>query len=236
VTKPTLIIGTGGSSLENQRDLALISLTLGETLHRAASDLGLARHHAAMIASDSTNPPATQERGREILRLIRDYGDELKRVRNLQADPPALTQTHLHSMLDDVAASDRFRVIRLKKSYQLADDSIVAPERQLAALLKILTQNAIDSMSPRETLTIETLTTEINGVPAIRVLLHREKTGATQDHQSTTSEMGLLWVRSFMRSYRGQMRVVTSDRGATTEVLLPRIFSLDLVSDENKGE
>lgn len=239
---------------EDHRNLALIGLVFGETIHYGNSRLGIAATRAVDIAGGRYGqvPSEVQSAANVIVEKIDEYSEKLRSIQEKALSIPEVEPIDLHKTLDQVLASKtKLRErnshleprIKLHRNYELANPHIYAP-RQLQQVFYVVIQNALDAMENLRkhnlSLTIRTnREVDDQGNVLIRVdVIDKGRGIPKRDQESifkpSSSESrslgrkgtirGLVWAYSFLRSYGGNIVFETEQGQGTTMSLL---FPLD---------
>jgi GAF domain-containing protein len=228
--------------LDASRDLALIGLMYGESIHFAHNKLGMAKTKADNIVRGRyDNPVELKSAAMTIISHIDNYlqvlGDTRKRVLQIEANI-----VDIHLLLDRITTSKRIEsFITVKKIYSASSTVIFAPEQQISQVFYVLIQNAIDAMhniERKHVLTIKTNVVKEHESSFVEVIIADTGTGIAKDERdnvfklslprkgnSKKVRLGLAWARSFMRSFGGDIFYETHiGNGTEMHVLIPIDF------------
>jgi len=228
---------------ENQ-NLINIGLVYGEDIHYAKSRLGYAKSMASDIARNRFGKASDEiiVAAEEIKKGIDKYLKALNETQRQVVEPPTLISLDLHDLLQKTVQSKWQSWWNAGIDPDLHLDAknpiIKAPENQLKQVFLVILQNGIDAiqgkhgkivistedylMRKKEFIKVHFMDNG-NGIPPhIAKDLFTIKVNSSKPGHSG---MGLLWARSIMRSYRGDISFVTEVRkGTTFTVLVPRDF------------
>ncbi len=230
--------------LEEHRNLALIGLVYGETIHHARNKLGMAKTIAANILQGEYGEDiqTIQKHTERLIRHINDYLQALNEAQQKALQTPSPTPLNVHHSLDHVVNSKQISsLIEIKKIYKANNPIVSAPERQLRQVFYVIVQNALDAMTSGQGLL--TLTTDIVNYEDkvfFLVIISDTGVGIEPDKQDALFEaklahdplrahrgtgMGLIWARSFIRSYGGDIYFTSTPRkGTTMYIRIPQDF------------
>jgi GAF domain-containing protein len=237
--------------LENQRNLALIGLVYGESIHYAKNQLGMAKARAANIVQGFYDHDLDELKryAATIVDYINNYLQVLNDTQNAVLQSPA--PVDLHRTLDYVIGSKRISLdVNVVRDYK-ADPVIYAPEQQLRQVFYVIVQNALDAMEGKGTLGLKTETVALDDENYVQVSVSDTGTGIPRSKQrnlfnmresdssrrgKTGTGMGLVWARSFMRSYGGDINFKTAlGRGTTMHILVPTDFRESATIDQSRA-
>jgi GAF domain-containing protein len=229
---------------EDHRNLALIGLVYGESIHYAKNELGMAKTLAKNIQlGEYRNDVKTlAAKAESIANYITDYLAVLNKIHEKAVEEPSILPVDIHITLDKIISSKRrSREIKIIKEYGAKNSVIYAPERQLRQVFYVIIQNAIDAMSEGiGNLTIKSESRKYNDRQYLVIAISDTGVGINEkarDHlfdvkptnkgskSGKGSGMGLVWARSFVRSYGGDITFKTVvDKGTTMFIKIPRDF------------
>jgi len=239
--------------LEDHRNLAIIGLVYGESIHYAKNQLGMAKTLAANIVDGYFNddPDRLKRNASTIIKYINNYLQVLDESQ--RAVLPSPTKINVHILLDSVIKMKSKQIIpdvRVEREYKAAP-IIYVPEQQLRQVFFVIVQNALDAMKGEGTLGLKTQMVTTDNIDYVEVSISDTGTGIPKSEQEHLFEMrgmdsssqhrrgsgmGLVWARSFMRSYKGDIRFETSlGKGTTMHVLVPREFQISMPVEQDSG-
>ncbi len=229
--------------LQDHRNLAMIGLVYGETIHFAKNKLGMAKTKADNIIQGfyDNDPDEINNNAAKIIKYINSYLKVLNDTQRKALQSPEPTPIDIHKTLDQVIKSKRissYIKIDMEKC-RVANPIIYAPERQLRQVLFVIVDNALNAMrSGKGVLGLETQSMPGNGEKFIRIAISDTGKGISETRQLNLFDMkepdasrkgsglGLVWARSFIRSFGGDISFKTSGDGTTMYILTPRDFRL----------
>jgi GAF domain-containing protein/signal transduction histidine kinase len=228
--------------LDSQRNLAMIGLVYGESIHFAQNQLGLAANEASYIMQDPQTSPTSRDRADRIKTHMSNYLDLIRKLQEDAIDPtPA--RTNVQVLVDGVVRSKRLGAITVRNAFPLRGEEafVVAPQSLLRQVFYVIIQNAVDAMMMGGELFMRSASGEVNGLPAILITVSDTGHGISPEQQATLfratrsdgsgsrrrgTHMGLMWARSFMRSYGGDITYTTGAGGTSMTIHIPRDFQI----------
>lgn len=234
------------SHLEDHRNLALIGLVYGESIHFARNKLGMAKAKADSIAVGHYGkaPKDVEDNARKIMDYINDYLHILDETQKEALQSPEPILLNIHDVLDNVIESKIIsRHIEVRKLYRATQPAIHAPEVQLRQVFLVIVENALDAMKSERVGTLELktkmLTDEIDerfieisisdtgkGIPKSKQAnLFRPKSRDKPSYKRRGTGLGLVWAYSFLRTYSGDIEYQTKrGKGTTIYLRIPLDF------------
>ena len=159
--------------LEDHRNLALIGLVYGETIHYAKNKLGMADTIASNIIQGRYGDVSVdiKQNLKKVIDNIRDYFKVLGDMQRKAIDMPSPLPVNIHTVIEQVISSKRIgNNIMINLSYKAYDPMIFAPERQLRQVFFVIIQNSLDAMADRRgTLELRTQTVRQDDKSFIKV-------------------------------------------------------------------
>lgn len=230
---------------ESYRNLALIGLVYGETIHYAKNQLGMAGTRAADIARGYVDSAEKiKEDATKIGNYIKRYLQVLDETQRVALESPEHGEIDIHQLLDELIATKRMGSrIQVRRAYG-ASRSIVRAPKQLRQVFLVIIQNALEAMDGEGILGLETVVERRKGLDFIRVSISDTGKGIPESVQSVLfiwrardpeqprrrgTGLGLPWAYSFLRVYKGDIEFTTTPgQGTTMHIFVPDDFRKEL--------
>ena len=235
--------------LSDHRNLALIGLIYGETIHYAENKLGMAKANAASIfeGRHDNELDIIKLKSEKIFNFINEYMNILDETQRKAITSPEPIPANIHKLIDDVLETKKIgSLIRVEKIYAAKNPVTNCVDIQLTQVLFVVIDNAIKAIYASGGGILKITTEEIsdNNLAFIKVSISDTGGGIPKskedqlfiigDPRHSGPEkgfgIGLPWARSFLRTYGGNIAYNTEiDKGTTFYLIIPKDFTKSLI-------
>ncbi len=221
--------------LQDAQNLAIIGLLYGEDLHLANNRLGAAQQFAKNIIEYADDLERARNWAQKIERNIGAVLNVIQEMRNT-VNPPNPIRVNvgelISSILNDISIPSSMLI---KKQFDSVPDlTLIAYDRQLGQVFRVVFHNAIDAMEGEGALTITIDDFISDDQPFIKVSVLDTGRGIPKQIQENIFSlgrkqgkggfgMGLAWSRLFLQMSGGDLRFQSTEgKGTIVTIIVPK--------------